>query len=115
LYFDYDVCMRFCAPVLFIVSLFVSGCGVAHMIEASQNRELLTQLELGMSRNDVEGAMGEPYSIESSLRNNGDKILILRYRTEHSGSHVEENSTTPVAFVDNKLIGWGRSALQLLD
>ena len=26
MHFDYDVSMRFCAPVLFIVSLFVSGC-----------------------------------------------------------------------------------------
>ena len=29
LYFDYDVSMRFCAPVFFIVSLVVSGCSVS--------------------------------------------------------------------------------------
>ena len=102
--------------------LFLSmtmGCNIPQLISESHNRDILSQLELGMSRNDVEHIMGSPYITESHSRDNGAKVLILRYSTGYRGGSRSEknlgNTTTPVVFVDNRVIGWGNAALLLAE
>ena len=88
--------------------LLLEGCGGGAGIAAAANRDNLNKLEVGMTKSDVRDIMGKPHQREADmeyewwfyLTNNRDLIY---------GTFYREEDYTPLAFKDEKLIGWGRN------
>jgi len=77
------------------------------------NREAIAEMSLGRSQSDVEMEMGEPDFTESFQRN-GDEYVVLYYRTHRVDGDGEttKDETTPLVFIDGRLVGWGESAVK---
>lgn len=76
------------------------------------NRQMISQLELGTSRNQVTTLMGAP-SLSEAFSQDGVDYRILYYRTQkrHSDGETTKDETTPLVFKNDKLIGWGEETL----
>lgn len=74
------------------------------------NRQVISRLEIGQSRAEVEDRLGEPDFTEAYSRD-GAEYHILHYRTQHRHSDGEttRDETTPLVFRDGRLEGWGDS------
>ena len=83
-------------------------------IEA-ENRELIANLQIGTSAENVRSSLGPPQSSESYESQDG-QTLILRYRTQlqHADGKTSKDETTPLVFVNDRLVGWGQIALRNL-
>jgi hypothetical protein len=123
--------------VLMLLSVFMFGCAstpcqvkVSAMDVAVKNTKHVTQLTLGMTKEQVEAVMGtESIKIKCWLREveiknptktevfggNGKSFEVLYYltNTEYAGWEiVEYDDLTPLVFLDNKLIGVGELFLR---
>jgi outer membrane protein assembly factor BamE (lipoprotein component of BamABCDE complex) len=61
------------------------------------------KLQVGMSRIEVMAIMGQPQRREAY-----EKVEFLIYRTDWAGT-TESQNFTPVAIVNDKVVGWGRN------
>lgn len=73
-----------------------------------RNRNIISRLEIGQSREVVEKRLGEPDFTEAYVHEGGE-YHILHYRTQHRHSDGEttRDETTPLIFRDGRLEGWG--------
>ncbi len=81
-------------------------------LEQRENRETISELELGTSRDRVLTLMGAPAFSEAFTRN-GNDYQVLYYRTQHrhSDGDTTKDETTPLVFKNDRLAGWGEEAL----
>ena len=97
-----------CAGMLSFTILFLGGCALMKDIRASHNRERLTELKIGMTREEVLEHKGKPWKTEAFVKD-GDTYTVLYYVTQRipDGATTDEEMT-PVVFRGQSLIGWGR-------
>jgi hypothetical protein len=76
--------------------------------EQRENREIISALELGTTRQDVISRLGTPHFSEAFTRD-GEEVRVLFFRTQHRQSDGEttRDETTPLVFRSDRLIGWG--------
>lgn len=111
--------------LMLIASLAVlGGCVIAvntddregkdswHSVQRDNIRQI-EQLALGQPEEVVRARFGKPDFQESFLRE-GQEFVALYYRTRHVDSDgvTSRDETTPLVFVNEKLVGWGDSALE---
>lgn len=84
-----------------------------------KNRQNLSRLNLGMTKDQVNLVMGEADFNEAYLTKATDSqpekaVQVLFYRTQHvhSDGKTTKEECTPVVFRDSKLVGWGETAYQ---
>ncbi|PIQ85046.1 MAG: hypothetical protein COV74_10640 [Candidatus Omnitrophica bacterium CG11_big_fil_rev_8_21_14_0_20_45_26] len=114
--------------ILFIVAL--AGCATLEDVRV-ENRESLENLNLGMTKDQAQQVMGTktirtydagyatPRSIiNQPFRSEGFDIddhfcEVLYYYTDLKAKDgaITDDELTPLVFVDNELIGWGRTFL----
>lgn len=72
------------------------------------NRQVISRLEIGQTRFEVEDRLGEPDFTEAYTHDGAD-YHILHYRTQHRHSDGETtpDETTPLVFRNGHLEGWG--------
>lgn len=88
-----------------IVILCGGGCGIARTMSISQSRANLAKLEIGMTKDQVIAVMGEPRSREAY-----PNVEFLMYQTELEDVYQRtDERITPVAFVNGRVVGWGRN------
>ena len=81
-----------------------------------KNRNNLTKLSLGMSKDQVMTLMGASDFSESYLQQKdgqADKeVLVLFYRTQHTHSDgkTTKDECTPIVLNNSVLVGWGDTA-----
>ena len=82
--------------------------------EQKQNRESISNLNLGQERSEIISQMGAATFTEAFTADNGSGYKVLYFRThrEHSDGDTTKDETTPLVFENDKLIGWGEDALQ---
>lgn len=96
-----------------IVLIFLIGCAgspVRTGWEAEKNRKSMFHLQVGMSKNDVLNLLGEPRKTEAySIADKNIEFWL--YMTEGKGSDrkLNDSNFTPLAFENERLIGWGRN------
>jgi len=99
--------------LLCAVLLFLSGCGpvnrIAISIEASENKDNLQKIELGLSANQVKNIMGLPRRTEAFSLPEGNNYLVWYYVTEKKAPFrgLEDWNYTPMVFEKDRLTGWG--------
>ena len=78
-----------------------------------ENSQYINRLDLGVSIADVRSDLGEP-DYSDSFQRNGAVFHVLYYRTQHQESDGKTNKdeTTPLVFIDKKLVGWGDLAIE---
>ena len=111
---------------LFIASLLMfslSGCIVVGggdwddhdsdwQEEQKDNKRVISQLEIGDSRQSILELLGAPdFSEAFSNGDNNFRILFYRTQHEHSDGDTTKDETTPLVFKNNRLVGWGMDAL----
>ncbi|GAB5413521.1 MAG: DUF3192 domain-containing protein [Congregibacter sp.] len=101
------------STLLFLVSgcVFIDGEYVSHddwKEIQRDNREAISQLEIGMSRDAAMDKLGTPSDSEAFVHE-GEEVRVLFYRTQrkHSDGETSRDETTPVVFKNDQLIGWG--------
>ncbi|MDP5070265.1 MAG: DUF3192 domain-containing protein [Congregibacter sp.] len=74
------------------------------------NREMISQLEIGVSRSAVVKDLGIPADSEA-FTHDGEEVRVLFYRTQrkHSDGETSRDETTPLVFKNDLLIGWGEN------
>ena len=105
------------------LAIFLSGCIVIGdrdnheewRVEQRENREIISELELGTSRDRILILMGAP-AFSEAFSKNGDDYQVLYYRTQHrhSDGDTTKDETTPLVFKNDRLTGWGEEALARL-
>jgi outer membrane protein assembly factor BamE (lipoprotein component of BamABCDE complex) len=109
--------LRFGAIV--VLSLLASGCvyingeRVGHddwRDEQHDNRELISQLDIGTARAVVLERLGTPADSEAFMHD-GEEVTVLFYRTQHRRSDGEttRDETTPLLFKNGLLVAWGQA------
>jgi len=80
--------------------------------QEEQNREAISRLQLGSSRESVLAAMGTP-DFSDAFSHDESAYQIYYYRTHrvHADGDTTRDETTPLVFINDKLVGWGESAL----
>ena len=90
---------------------------------ASENATRIQKLRLGMSESEVAATMGKhsgglgndianPYRVERAV-SGGEAIAVLFYVTTcPPDKHITDENLTPVVLINDKMIGYGRAALQ---
>lgn len=79
--------------------------------EAEQdNRQFISQLDVGMQRSDVLAKLGTPADSEA-FSHDGEQVRVLFYRTQwkHGDGETSRDETTPLVFKNDMLIGWGET------
>lgn len=116
--------MRFSNIVILLALFSLGGCVISvndhdgsdgsygWKQRQERNERAINHLELGRSRVSIESQMGDPDFVESFVRN-GNNFTVLYYRTRrtHDDGQTTRDETTPLVFVDGKLVGWGDSAI----
>lgn len=103
--------------VVILMVLSVAGCvviGGEHVDhdgwkdEQRENREAISKLAIGMSRDEVLDQLGTPSDSEAFTRD-GEEVRVLFFRTRHRHSDGEttRDEATPLVFRDDVLVGWG--------
>ncbi len=80
-----------------------------------KNRSAISELNMGMSRDQVIAKLGAPADSEAFTQD-GEEVRVLFYRTRHAHSDGEttRDETTPLVFRSDKLVGWGDAVYQSL-
>ncbi len=106
-----------------VTTLWLTGCVIAVNTEdwedgnwhhrQEKNSQRIEHLELGKTEDTVRDELGNPDFTESFLRE-GDTYTVLFYRTQHvrSDGVTTKDETTPLVFVDDRLVGWGENAVE---
>lgn len=72
----------------------------------------MLSLKIGQTRGEVLNIMGDPAKTESYDLGNGNVVVFYFYRTEGWSNQTlydTDRQFTPVAFQNDKVIGWGRN------
>lgn len=78
-----------------------------------RNREAIDHLQLGRSEDSVVRALGKPDMTESFVREGLPfRVLFYRTRLHREDGRTTREETTPLVFVDDRLVGWGESAVE---
>jgi hypothetical protein len=112
------------AAVLFLVAAMTSGC-VIHVGDDGEgyysrgdrhrqevvNRNVISQLALGTTVEQVRQRLGEPDFSEAWL-SEGVEVRVLRYRTHRTSADGDTtiDETTPLVFRAGRLVGIGEQA-----
>jgi outer membrane protein assembly factor BamE (lipoprotein component of BamABCDE complex) len=93
--------------VWFLLVVLTAGCGPSKL---RQNNDNMLRLQIGMTKNEVREIMGNPTKTEAYLID-GKNHEFWMFQTQRQGrfERLSDKHYTPVAFVDEKLIGWGRN------
>ncbi|WP_338592411.1 DUF3192 domain-containing protein [Shewanella khirikhana] len=77
-----------------------------------QNREHLSRLSLGMAKADALTLMGRA-DFHEAWSDNGKEVQVFYFRTNriHGDGTTTKEECTPVVFHNNRLVGWGATAL----
>lgn len=77
------------------------------------NERTIRSLELERGIDSVRAEMGKPDFIEAFSRQ-GDEFTVLFYRTHRTkgDGRTTKDETTPLVFVNGKLVGWGEAAIE---
>ena len=77
-----------------------------------ENNRKINDLTINGERSVVLEKMGVPEFSEAFIKGE-DEVRILYYRTQHlkSDGETSKAETTPLVFVNDKLIGWGEATL----
>jgi hypothetical protein len=105
--------MRRISLLLILIWLVLSCAGSPARTgwEAEQNRANLLKLNLGMTKEQVINAMGDPYKTEM-YQIDGKPIEFWLYLTEGRSIRdqgISDINFTPLAFSNGTLQGWGRN------
>lgn len=98
--------------VLFLMTtgLLLYGCASTMPWDIDRNRNNLMKLEIGMSKQQVIGVMGQPYNREAYTTPDGSVLEFLIYLTKYTDSgSIPDSDTTPICFLNDKVTGWGRN------
>lgn len=88
------------ALIVICLSIWVSGC-VTHNI-AYHTNERIKQINIGMTKSEVIGFLGQKYMISSSSKDEKGKLTeVLSYKSDSSEEYH-------LKFTDDKLIEWKR-------
>jgi outer membrane protein assembly factor BamE (lipoprotein component of BamABCDE complex) len=92
--------------------ILLSACSESPLVtgeKADANRVYLTQIEKGMSMQQVYDLMGDPYTKEvTSLNGNYyDVWYYITDKTELGQERITRHNLTPLIFNDGILQGWG--------
>lgn len=81
--------------------------------EAESNLRHIHDLRIGGSLESVVDEMGQP-DISEAFVSSGKTYRVYYYRTArvHSDGKTTKDETTPLVFVEDRLVGWGDTALQ---
>lgn len=104
--------------VVVLLMLSAAGCVVIQTDgpgddwrdEQRSNRDAISQLQIGMSQEEVRQRLGTPADSEA-LNRDGEEVLVLFYRTHwrKSDGETTRDETTPLVFRGGQLAGWGES------
>lgn len=91
--------------------VFIDGEYVKHddwRDDQRDNREMISQLAIGSTRNSVVEDLGTPSDSEAFTKD-GEEVRVLFYRTQrkHSDGETTRDETTAVIFKNDVLVGWG--------
>lgn len=108
---------------ILLFALLLTACVNTQFAEMRDgNRSALTKVDIGMSKTQVISVMGErtatepasgtytnPFKRETLKGADGKSYDVLFYYTQQIGDNPIETGLTPIAFLDNKVvgIGWG--------
>jgi len=80
-----------------------------------KNRKTISNLELGDDYNQVLGLFNTPDFTELVKKDeNVFKVIYFATNSKHSDGKTTKDECTPLVFENNKLIGFGETALQQL-
>lgn len=112
------------ANAVVLLLCFASGCGLARRVAggnpdqiAERNRKRLSELKIGMAREEVLEVFGKdppmamvnsPYREESVGTDGGELRVMYFYTDSRPGSGVTDDELTPVVLRDGVVVGWGR-------
>ncbi len=109
---------------ILLSSTALSGCVVAIGNDGFQEDEQWEQaqrrndryidgVQLGTSINAVRADLGEA-EFQDSFQRDGEVFDVLYYRTHHrhSDGKTTRDETTPMVFVDGRLVGYGPTAIE---
>jgi hypothetical protein len=110
--------------IISFIAIALSGCVIAvgntsHSeedkwhVRQERNSSYINQLDLGLSMTTVESDLGSA-DYNESFQRDGEAYQVLYYRTRqvHSDGKTTKDETTPLVFMDRKLIGWGEIAIE---
>ena len=103
--------------LMMIVALVLVGCASLDAIR-SKNRQLLNQLRLEMTNDEVANLMGteplgeginQPFRTETLRLPDGSSALIWFYYSDKKEADyaITNDELTPVVFEKGKVVGWG--------
>lgn len=99
--------------ILLLTMVPAYGCASSSPLRTAMARSKLQNLEIAMSKDQVVGVMGKPYTREVFLGKDGSPVEVLFYHTAFTGNALfiepDERHLTPVLLKDGKVIGWGRN------
>ena len=114
--------MRSMRLALLAPAILLSSC-VIHVNESADsesgwqsrqrhNQDAINHMVLGRSRASIEADLGNP-DFTDAFQRNGSTFVVLYYRTRHMHDDGEttRDETTPLVFVDGRLVGWGPAAI----
>ncbi|MEO0437551.1 MAG: DUF3192 domain-containing protein [Pseudomonadota bacterium] len=104
--------------VVLIITFLASGCiyidgervsGEDWRETQRDNREAISELEIGTTRSQIVRELGTPNDSEA-FTFNGEEMRVLFYRTQrrHSDGDTTRDETTPLIFKNDVLVGWGQ-------
>lgn len=106
------------------LAIFMSGCIVIGDRGSNddwreiqrENRQIISDLEIGTSRDRVLVLLGAP-AFSEAFSKASDDFRVLYYRTQHrhSDGDTTKDETTPLVFKNDRLIGWGQEMLMQLN
>ena len=93
---------------LTVIILSLGGCAITKDIEASSNRDKLSELHIGMSKDEVLQDMGKPWKTEAFMKDDKPHVVLYYVTQRIPDGTTTDEEMTPVVFRDGTLIGWGR-------
>jgi hypothetical protein len=77
-----------------------------------RNEQSINQMSLGRSIHTIRSELGKPDFRESFVRDGNDfEVLFYRTHEMRRDGVTSRDETTPLVFVNERLVGWGYSAI----
>lgn len=107
-----------------LLTISLSGCVVAignghndgednWKERQGKNSRYISSLNIGQSRSVIESDLGSA-DFSEAFQRDGNNYRVLFYRTKRieDDGRTTKDETTPLVFIDNKLVGWGDTAIE---